>query len=89
MVAVPTAWSQTSSLSLSIGRGTDELRVSWVGRGTLQTGTSPQGPWQDLLEASNPVRVQPAASQQFFRGLSRYGTRAELIEANSEWRSRS
>jgi hypothetical protein len=44
-----------------------QLRLEWVGGGTLQTATNVAGPWADILGASSPFLAGTTNSAQFFR----------------------
>jgi N-acetylneuraminic acid mutarotase len=82
-----TAWSaaaQNIHGPAAIAKTTTNLVVTWTGIGTLQSSPIPAGPWQDILEASSPFGTPPTNAQRFFRVISRWSTRANLIEANSE-----
>jgi N-acetylneuraminic acid mutarotase len=68
----------------SISGTPSNLLLSWTGTGTLQSSPAPDGSWQDRLEAGSPSPVAPTNAQEFFRVISRWSTRAPLIEANSE-----
>jgi len=68
----------------TISKTTTNLLVSWTGIGTLQSSPNVAGAWQDVLEARSPRTIAPTSAQQFFRVISRWSTRANLIEANSE-----
>lgn len=78
------ASAQNSNGPAAISKTTSNLLVSWTGIGTLQSSPFAAGPWQDLLGASNPLVAPPTNAQQFFRVISRWGKRANLIEANAE-----
>ncbi len=43
--------------------------LSWTGAGTLQSAGSPNGPWQDVANPTNPLILQPPlpAQAQFYR----------------------
>jgi len=58
--------------------------VSWIGRGTLQQSGAWPDVWQDVLEAPNPLSLQPTNAGQFYRLISRWSTRSDLLDANSE-----
>ena len=73
-----------STSRVSISRAPTNVIVSWTGRGTLQQGRSLQDVWHDVLEAPNPLNLQPTNANQFFRLISRWSTRSNLAEANSE-----
>src|SRR5687767_3241653 len=74
---------QTTS-RVSVSRTSTNLSVAWTGRGTLQTSSSLTGGWQDILEAPNPFTLQLTNANEFFRSISRWSTRSNLLEANSE-----
>jgi N-acetylneuraminic acid mutarotase len=78
-----TGSSQSTSRVAIATAGTNYV-VSWTNRGTLQAGAVPQGPWLDVLEAPNPMAVGPTNARQLFRLISRWSTRSNLLEANSE-----
>jgi hypothetical protein len=44
-----------------------QLRLEWVGGGTLQTANDMAGPWSDILGASSPYLADTTNSVQFFR----------------------
>ena len=44
-----------------------QLRLEWVGGGTLQTATSLPGPWSDVPGAVSPYLTPATNSAQFFR----------------------
>jgi hypothetical protein len=67
--------------SLFLDTGTT---LSWTGRGTLQSADTPLGTWRDVLEAPNPFPLVRSNAQEYFRIISRWGTRSNLLEANSE-----
>ncbi|HKS37717.1 MAG TPA: kelch repeat-containing protein [Verrucomicrobiae bacterium] len=81
---IQTAFGQTTDATLAIFRNTGNVIVSWTGSGTLQSATVPQGPWQDVLEAPNPFAATPSNTHGFYRTISRWGTRSDLLAANSE-----
>src|SRR5262245_40620149 len=84
LVAAPTsAWAQPAQATLAIARTPTNVVVSWTG-GTLQSADAAGGPWVDLLGSTNPWRMPPADERQFYRVISRWSTRAQLIDANSE-----
>jgi N-acetylneuraminic acid mutarotase len=83
-IALSTAFGQNSNARLAVSRTASAVRVSWTGRGTLQSAASLQGAWQDMLEAPNPVTLTPSNAHGFFRVISRWSTRSNLLEANSE-----
>ncbi|MCI0744832.1 MAG: hypothetical protein L0Y58_05435 [Verrucomicrobia subdivision 3 bacterium] len=69
---------------VTIVRSPTNVIVSWTGRGTLQASGSLPGGWQDVLEAPNPLSIPSTNAHQFFRSISRWSTRSNLLEANSE-----
>jgi N-acetylneuraminic acid mutarotase len=71
-----------STNRVAISRTPTNVLVSWTGRGTLQSATTWSGAWQDVLEAPNPLAATNARS--FYRSISRWSTRSNLLEANSE-----
>ena len=78
------AVAQNTHGPANISKTTSNLLVSWSGIGTLQSSPTVAGSWQDVLEAGSPRSIAPTNAQQFFRVISRWSTRADLIEANSE-----
>src|SRR5687767_12611894 len=69
---------------LAISKSPTNVTVSWTNRGTLQAASSLTGAWKDLHEAPNPFRFVPTNQARFFRGISRWSTRSNLLAANSE-----
>ena len=80
--AVQAVSAQTSRLAIA-GSPTN-LTVSWTGRGTLQSASTLTNDWKDVHEAPNPLRMPPTNQSKFFRAISRWNTRSNLLEANSE-----
>jgi N-acetylneuraminic acid mutarotase len=76
--------AQNSHGPANISRAGENLRVSWTGIGTLQSSPAIEGAWQDILGAGSPFGALATNAQQFFRVVSRWGTRSNLIAANSE-----
>lgn len=76
--------SQNAHGPALISKTASNLLVSWTGIGTLQTSPAAGGDWEDILEASSPQSVAPTNKQEFLRVISRWSSRANLIEANSE-----
>ena len=74
----------TQTGTVAIARAGTNVVVSWTGPGTLQSAGSVPNAWQDVLDATTPFTNRPAAARQFFRSISRWSTRSNLIEANSE-----
>jgi N-acetylneuraminic acid mutarotase len=83
-MVLPTLSGQTTNVGLRIARTTTNTVISWMGSGTLQSAPTLQGAWLDLLEAPNPLTVPPRNAQEFYRVISRWSTRSNLLEANSE-----
>ena len=84
---LPLAWfaaAQNIHGPATISKTASNLLVSWTGIGTLQSAPTLTGSWRDILEAGSPRSIAPTNAQQFFRVISRWSTRADLIEANSE-----
>jgi N-acetylneuraminic acid mutarotase len=79
-----TALAQSTNDRVSISKAAGSVVVSWTGRGTIQSAAAAAGPWQDLLEAPNPSTFTASNAHQFFRSISRWSTRSNLLEANSE-----
>ena len=78
------AFSQTGTGTVAIVRSDSNVIVSWTGRGTLQSASALPGGWADVLDASTPFTNPPAGVRQFFRSISRWSTRSNLLVANSE-----
>jgi N-acetylneuraminic acid mutarotase len=84
MLPAKETFGQMTNFSLRIARANTNVAVAWTNRGTLQSASVPQGSWHDVLEAPNPLALFPSNVQQFFRVISRWSTRSNLLEANSE-----
>jgi len=84
LLALQISSAQDTNSSLSIFKTNSNVAVSWTGRGTLQSASTSLGPWRDVLEAPNPSTLSPSNSHEFFRVISRWNTRSNLLEANSE-----
>src|SRR5262245_34542645 len=87
LVFLLTAWfaaAENTNGPANISNTTSNRLVSCPGIGTLQSSPTLTGSWQDVLEATSPQSVAPTNAQQFFRVISRWSKRANLIEANSE-----
>ena len=82
LAVLQTAFAQTPRVAIS--RSPTNVSVSWTGRGTLQSSLVVTGAWRDRHEAANPFRLPPTNQSQFFRTISRWSTRSNLLEANSE-----
>jgi len=78
------AVAQNTHGPATISKTASNLLVSWTGIGTLQSSPTVTGAWQDILEAGSPRSIAPTNAQQFFCVISRWSTRANLIDANSE-----
>jgi hypothetical protein len=78
------AVAQNTNGPAAISKTATNLLVSWTGIGTLQSAPTVAGSWQDILEAGSPRSIAPTNAEQYFRVISRWGTRANLIDANSE-----
>lgn len=76
--------AQDSNQALRVFQTASNLVVAWPGQITLQSAAAPGGSWQDVLEAGNPLPVSPTNAQQFYRAITRWSTRANLLVANSE-----
>jgi N-acetylneuraminic acid mutarotase len=83
-LATALAFAQNVHGPPAISRAFTNVLVSWTGIGTLQSAPNVAGAWQDILEATSPHLTPPTNAQRFFRVISRWSTRANLIEANSE-----
>src|SRR5262245_39671206 len=75
------AVAQNTNGRVIISKTTSNLLVSWPGVGTLQSTPTLTNSWQDVLEASSPHPMRPTNAQRFFRVISRWNRRANLIEA--------
>jgi Kelch motif len=58
--------------------------VMWNGQGALQTSTELSGSWTDVLEATSPFPVPLTDTRRFFRVISHWSTRSNLLAGNSE-----
>jgi len=83
-LALQNAFGQTPNPSIRIFNTNENVAVAWTGRGTLQSTATPAGPWLDVFEAPNPSTFSPSNVHEFFRVISRWGTRSNLLETNSE-----
>jgi len=83
-LASQASFGQATNFSLRIAKANTNVTVSWTNRGALQTAPTPAGTWRDVLEAPNPFTRSPTNAREFFRVISRWGTRSNLVEANSE-----
>ena len=54
---------------LNAARQGNNIVISWIGSGTLQSATSAKGPWQDVSGAANPQVVTATAQgqQRYYR----------------------
>ncbi|MFM7554854.1 MAG: hypothetical protein ACKPAH_06075, partial [Verrucomicrobiota bacterium] len=43
------------------------VTITWTGGGTLQSATSPSGPWTDVAGATSPLTVPANQAAQFAR----------------------
>jgi N-acetylneuraminic acid mutarotase len=77
-------FAQSTNAVASISRTGPNVLIGWTGQWTLQSASGVSGPWQDLLEAPHPLTQPATNSQQWFRIINRWSTRATLPEANSE-----
>ena len=78
------ALAQNSNAPVSISKSGANVSVGWTGQWTLQSSPAVQGPWTDILEAPHPLTVPRTNTQQYFRVINRWSTRAGLPAANSE-----
>jgi len=46
-----------------------EIQLTWDLGGRLQEADNPDGPWQDLINASSPYHVDASGGQKFYRVL--------------------
>jgi N-acetylneuraminic acid mutarotase len=67
-----------------VAKSASNVVVSWTGVATLQSAQVPAGEWRDILEAPRPYLRSPTNRQEYFRVVSRWSTRTDLPEANSE-----
>jgi hypothetical protein len=78
------SFGQAGDFGLRISTMNGEAAVSWNGLGSLQTSPDLSPSWTDVLEAASPHSVPLTSARQFFRVISHWGTRSQLLEANSE-----
>lgn len=80
------SFAQGTNALLTIRPESNAWVISWTGRSTLQTAIGTPTEWLDVLGATSPYRVfrTNQAPAQVFRAISRWGRRANLLEANSE-----
>ena len=79
-----TFFSGAQTPRMAILRSPTNVTVSWTGGGTLQSSLVVTGAWKDVHEALNPSRFVLTNQSRFFRTISRWSTRSNLLEANSE-----
>ena len=84
VLGMQSAIAQTTNFSLRIAKASTNVTVSWTNRGTLQFAPAPSGPWHDLFETPNPATFLTTNAQAYYRAISRWNTRSNLLEANSE-----
>lgn len=84
LAVAPRVSAQNTNGPAAISKTDSNLVVSWPGIGTLQSSATTIGVWQDVLESTSPHPVPATAAQQFFRVISLWSKRANLLEANSE-----
>jgi hypothetical protein len=53
--------------SLSVSSAAGQVNISWTGGGTLQSAPAVLGPWTNVSNPSNPLKVSPTGGQQFYR----------------------
>jgi len=77
--------SLLSQVDLSVERESNDVVLSWNDGGVLQTSTSLTD-WETMLNSPSPLSLPLAnlLNRQFFRVTSIWGTRSDLLEANSE-----
>jgi len=64
--SVPSLANQApGTLSVSLSSG--QVNISWTGGGTVQSASSVLGPWTNVANPSNPLKVSPTGGQQFYR----------------------
>jgi N-acetylneuraminic acid mutarotase len=83
LLTAPCLFGQPTNFSLRILRTSSNAVVAWNGQGALQSSLTLPPTWTDVLEATNPA-VVGSNSAGFFRVVSHWGTRSNLLEANSE-----
>jgi hypothetical protein len=44
-----------------------KIKISWTGSGSLQSAAQLQGPWTDVVNATNPLLIDPTGAARFFR----------------------
>ena len=84
LLTAPLACAQNIHGPATISATATNVHISWTGTGTLQSSPDVSGAWWDELEATSPFAVALISTQGFYRVISRWSTRADLIEANSE-----
>jgi N-acetylneuraminic acid mutarotase len=75
--------AQEDSPEITISRDASGVRVSWTMPGTLQARGSTDARWRDLIGAPRPFTTG-SSNQQYFRAITRWAARTQLMEANSE-----
>lgn len=76
--------SSVLAQNIAIFRTPTNVTVSWTNRGTLQAASAIGEGWRDSHETPSPARFMPTNQGLFFRTISRWNTRSNLLEANSE-----
>jgi N-acetylneuraminic acid mutarotase len=84
LISASSAFGQATNFSLRISRTTSNAVVSWNELGSLQSSPSLPPAWTDVLEATSPVSEPVTNAHQFFRVISHWSTRSNLLAANSE-----
>lgn len=74
-----------SQVDLVIEREAGDILLGWNDGGELQTSTD-LAEWETMLNTPSPLRLvrEEQLDSQFFRVVSTWSTRAELLDANSE-----
>ena len=84
LIGASTGFGQSTDFGLRVSTINDNAVLSWNGLGSLQTSPDLSPGWTDVLEATSPVSVPITNGRQFFRVITHWSTRSNLIEANSE-----
>src|SRR6187399_1498551 len=83
-MAAGSAWCQSNDFGLGMMTTGGGGVLTWNGAGSLQSSGSLTSGWADVLEATSPRTVPLSDARRFFRVISHWGTRSNLLQANSE-----
>jgi N-acetylneuraminic acid mutarotase len=84
LIGASMGFGQGTNFSLRVSRTSSNAVVSWNGLGSLQSAPALPATWSDVLEATSPVSVSLTNPHRFFRVVSHWSTRSNLLAANSE-----